>query len=916
MARHAASSAENLADAEKQAEIDLRDKLANGFDAVPCPSCGDFQPDMVRILKIRRRCRLLIDALYLIAVGIGLTAFLNIRSISPVWPVLAPIVLCGVPLILWQLVLVWRFDPNSPSRREDRKRQGSRWSVEAAKPSSQILGLGHLLFFLFAATLFGLAWFFCTLSEAVRIIHCEPGTAIVVRNPPPLLVIEFSPSYSLRYQRLGKTYEKQIETDYHSKDRYHEGQSVSILFDPNNDEFEPGESLFIRLVGKIVGVVLALILICAGCWGWRTARREFATSQLASDMPMHRVHSYVALAALALFGGIAIVAFQEQAKPEKHATAASGDVTEEFDWKGETRKRTVRKLDLGGGVKMDLVLIPAGSFSMGSDKSKDSDAIDDKLRAPAHRVTISKAFYLGKYHVTVEEFKRFVAEKNYQTDPEQARDTSTWKSPGGFAQTDDHPVVSVSWNDAKAFCDWLSKKSGGTVRLPREAEWEYSCRAGSTTRYYFGDESDKLGEYAWFERKDGTQAVGRKKPNGFGLYDMHGNAWQWCEDLHGEYSGKDVTDQEGPSAGSYRVIRGGSFGSFPRLCRAAYRGSRARLTHGYDCGFRVVYLEENVAKDVKATLRDAPEQDPYPLINGKRPGFGVTVVAAGEPKPGEELDLDIGQGVKLRLCWIPGGIFTMGSPAGEKYHGEDEVEHEVELTGFWMAKFHVTQKQYVSVSGQNPSCFHANGSGKDQVAGLYTDEFPVEQVNWDDAQAWIKGLNDRISRGDVRVPARWKGCKIALPSEAQWEYAARGGTGNRQPFYWGYELNGTQANCHGSHPYCTQTKGPDLNRTSKVGNYEKTAPHPWGLCDMAGNVGQWCEDYYGKYEDVPRQKNPTQLIKQKPDARSWWRKPDDRVERGGGWYFNGLYCRAAKRGGMAPSTRSYLIGFRVVFCLD
>ena len=115
----------------------------------------------------------------------------------------------------------------------------------------------------------------------------------------------------------------------------------------------------------------------------------------------------------------------------------------------------------------------------------------------------------------------------------------------GFEQTDEHPVVNVSWNDALAFCRWLSKKEGKICRLPTEAEWEYACRAGSTTRYCFGDDASDLGEYAWYgansDRK--THPVGTKKPNAWGLYDMHGNAWEWCADGYdAEYYEKSPTD--------------------------------------------------------------------------------------------------------------------------------------------------------------------------------------------------------------------------------------------------------------------------------------------------------------------------------------------------------------------------------------
>jgi formylglycine-generating enzyme required for sulfatase activity len=331
---------------------------------------------------------------------------------------------------------------------------------------------------------------------------------------------------------------------------------------------------------------------------------------------MPRDNLFAALAALSLCGGIAIVGLLI-----KDNVSSPRDVTEEFDWNGETRKRTVRKLDLGGGVKMDLVLIPAGSFTMDSVEFTNRE----EIFMPRHPVTISNAFYLGKYHVTVGQFKQFVAAENYQTQGERQAKSERAKWPKGgegnnnlwntprFSQTDDHPVVSVSWNDAKAFCAWLSKKSGGTVRLPTEAEWEYSCRAGSTTRYYFGEDSEKLEEYAWFTgemRKDGTRMpmtdgtrpVGGKKPNGFGLYDMHGNACQWCEDWWQNgphpYFRTVVVDPTGPGNPSVqpgntsgdRVWRGSSFNSTPPWCRTGFRGFQYSERGDRTVGFRVVLV--------------------------------------------------------------------------------------------------------------------------------------------------------------------------------------------------------------------------------------------------------------------------------------------------------------------------------------
>jgi len=295
-------------------------------------------------------------------------------------------------------------------------------------------------------------------------------------------------------------------------------------------------------------------------------------------------------------------------------------------------------VDLGKGVKMEMVLIPAGEFKMGSGESaKDTAAFfnkaygEDLLTAdsfkdehPQHRVRITKPFYLGAYHATRGQFREFVADTGYTTDAEKGKklgaygwnpDTKesgfnqkySWRN-AGFEQTDEHPVVNVSWNDAVAFCTWLSKKESKACRLPTEAEWEYACRAGTTTRYCSGDDPEtlaKVGNVAdatarakfpdWkytIKAGDGyvfTAPVGKFKPNAFGLYDMYGNAWQWCADWYGlEYYAKSLAnDPTGPDSGAVRVLRGGSWISGPEITRSA---RRIRLTPDFRSditGFRV-----------------------------------------------------------------------------------------------------------------------------------------------------------------------------------------------------------------------------------------------------------------------------------------------------------------------------------------
>ena len=285
-------------------------------------------------------------------------------------------------------------------------------------------------------------------------------------------------------------------------------------------------------------------------------------------------------------------------------------------------------LDLGGGVTMKLVLIPAGEFMMGSSLSADDvhrrwpggkkEWYEDEH--PQHRVRITKPFYMGVREVTLAEFRRFVNASGHTTDAEagggaygwtgkkwEKRKGVNWRNPG-FAQDDSHPVACVSWNDATAFCDWLSRQTGRKVRLPTEAEWEYACRAGTRARYWWGDSETEAGKFAnvadltakkkwtnWivFDTDDGhavTAPVASYRPNAFGLYDMIGNVWEWCADWYDEdyYSNSPTDDPTGPAAGKYRVWRGGSWNNNPDCVRSANRGGNYPAYGGNFGGLRVV----------------------------------------------------------------------------------------------------------------------------------------------------------------------------------------------------------------------------------------------------------------------------------------------------------------------------------------
>ncbi|MFC1852841.1 SUMF1/EgtB/PvdO family nonheme iron enzyme, partial [candidate division CSSED10-310 bacterium] len=240
--------------------------------------------------------------------------------------------------------------------------------------------------------------------------------------------------------------------------------------------------------------------------------------------------------------------------------------------------------------------VPPGVFLMGSPLSEVGRRGDEQL----HYVALSHGFYCGVYSVTVGEFSRFASATGYRTVAEEEGwsyglvdgdwdrlEGLSWKTPG-FDQTDAHPVVCVSWYDVVAFCEWLSEREGVLYRLPTESEWEYACRSGTSGA--FSGNLDKVG---WYHSNSESRLhpVGEKRPNSFGLYDMHGNVYEWCGDFYGTYPVGYALNPYGSTSGLTRVRRGGSGDSTPRDCRSAGRGRADPGGRGTDGGFRLASVQ-------------------------------------------------------------------------------------------------------------------------------------------------------------------------------------------------------------------------------------------------------------------------------------------------------------------------------------
>ena len=251
-----------------------------------------------------------------------------------------------------------------------------------------------------------------------------------------------------------------------------------------------------------------------------------------------------------------------------------------------------KTLDLGNGVKLELVLIPAGKFVMGTpepepvdeEKFQSKQALEkakleyqaalagynNSWAKPAHQVTLTAPFYMGKYAVTQEQYQEVIG-----------------FNPSHF-KGKNLPVESVHWGEPEKFCEKVSKRSGQIVRLPTEAEWEYSCRAGTITAFFTGDAESSIDKAAWHERNSNgtTHPVGEKMPNAWGLYDMNGNVWQFCQGLFQIYKTEPVVNPQGSSKGDCIVVRGGSWLDTPKWCGSFFRYHGVPDPSGI--GFRVV----------------------------------------------------------------------------------------------------------------------------------------------------------------------------------------------------------------------------------------------------------------------------------------------------------------------------------------
>lgn len=570
--------------------------------------------------------------------------------------------------------------------------------------------------------------------------------------------------------------------------------------------------------------------------------------------------------------------------------------------------------------------IPPGSFLMGAPISEEGRYDDE---GPMHQVTLTQGFWI------------------FDTPCTQEMWTATMVGNPSEFRGARRPVDSVSWLDAQKFIKQLMDQVGLALTLPTEAQWEYACRAGTTTRYHFGDEITS--DNACHAQSDGsgTTEVASYPPSSWGLFDMHGNVWEWCRDGRRRYSTASMSDPSGPlDEDTDRVIRGGCWSDHGEEVRAASRIADHPSDRGERLGFRCIWFR-SAAEPVEAPRSDEAERGAEPNRCGEAgavrigdaarefdlPAASRVVVrsdceqlelesidkppwasAFGRDRYGLWADLTLeyemsGGGVAMgglpgrvkksvtqRLRWIPPGRMMMGSPPDEEGRLDREgPQHEVTISrGFWMFDTPCTQELWQALMGENPSRF---------VDPLR----PVEKVDW----MQVTEFSERLSELAQELT-------VQLPTEAQWEYACRAGT--RTAIYMGPLKILGDANAPGLDAIAWYGGNSGVEYELDDGNalsylhdkqyeFDKAGthrvglklPNPWGLYDMLGNVWEWCRDGLRDYsaESVT---DPADLVSEAAD----------RVFRGGGWSNLARGVRAACRYAYVPGVRGVNLGFRCV----
>ena len=495
----------------------------------------------------------------------------------------------------------------------------------------------------------------------------------------------------------------------------------------------------------------------------------------------------------------------------------------------------------------EMAWIPAGSFVMGC-ITTDTECFDDE--SPPRPVALARGFRIDATEVTVASYRSFCRATGRVAPPVPP-----------FAQGDSHPVVNVAWDDAAAYCAW----AGG--RLPSEAEWEYAARGGRAgSKYPWGDAAEH--EHANYQGREGRDAWANTAPvasfegNGFGLHDVAGNVWEWTADWYEPHPS--ALAGAGPPSGTLKVLRGGSFAYPPRSMRLSNRGKVPPTQRHESFGFRCARDgEPEAAASTPAQATEAgtpPGPEPPPAAAAVAPAAATPLEAAPARR---RTFMPAG----TEMVWVAPTTFEMGAVRGDgSGFGDEQPRHPATLSrGFWIGVTEVTFGHYRRFA-------EATGAPMPAVPNWADDTHPVVEVSWEQAAAYC----------------RWAGGR--LPSEAEWECAARGGVAGRR-YPGGAEISHDEANIDG-------TGGRDRwPKSAPVGSFP---PNDFGLADVVGNASEWVADWYEeRYYAVSPALDPTGPLEGKT-----------RVIRGGNWGSDPGRLRTSYRFSLDPGDAQVTLGFR------
>ena len=514
--------------------------------------------------------------------------------------------------------------------------------------------------------------------------------------------------------------------------------------------------------------------------------------------------------------------------------------------------------------KMEMVFVEGGDFLMGCSSENN---ICDSIEKPIHNVNLFN-YYIGKFEITQKLWNNVMG-KTLQ----QQRDSvnSNWEI---YGEGDNYPIYYVSYEECETFCKKLNKllykqlPENYEFKIPTEAQWEYAARGGKKGNDFTYSGSNNVSKVAWWVGNSGNKSreVGLKAGNQLGLFDMSGNVWEWCRDWFGDnyYKYGSTFNPQGPLSGTQRILRGGSWNLEEWYSRVTTRSYYEPDVCSANFGFRIVLEPAKKFFDIKS-LKKAVKQLSTPLASTKSRIFKI-----------DDIDFE--------MIFVEGGTFTMGCTSNfDDCFFNEEPAHSVTLSDFYVGKTQITQQLWTRVMGTTLQQQRDLGNPEWELCGE-GDYYPMYYINYSECETFCEKLNQLLHK---QLP---QGYKFSLPTEAQWEYAARGGKKSKSYLYSGGDNIGETAwyieNCKKQ----LQTQEVGLKKKNVLGIY-----------DMSGNVWEWCKDWFrhNYYTNSPSV-NPA-------GAKTGYY----RVLRGGSWRTSAKGCRVSYRFISSPNERTDNYGFRL-----